>query len=123
MKKVVVVLLILVILVGGLYVLRKKVFKAQPTTTAPAAMTDQQQIQAVLEKQVPQRGGVQKFQVIELKFSGDYARATIKPIDVVTDNATVYLQKKNGVWTIIVGPGTGFNPQDPEMKGIPQQLL
>lgn len=127
MKKVLIIVVIIVIAAAGAWGIRKYMrSQTAPMTPAPtptAATSDKQQIQTVLEQQVPQRGGVQKFQIIELKFQGDYARATIKPIDVVTDNATVYLQKKNGTWTIIWGPGTGADPNDPALKTVPQQLL
>ncbi|HSX40486.1 MAG TPA: hypothetical protein VLF68_02635, partial [Candidatus Saccharimonadales bacterium] len=88
MKKILIVIILLVIVVAGLWFVRKEM---RSTTTAPAvptvaANTDKEQIQTLLEKEVPKRGGVQKFEIIDLKFQGDYARATLKPIDVITDN-------------------------------------
>src|SRR5947209_8305645 len=93
-----------------------------PSVTSSQVTTDRSEIKQVLEAQVPKRGGVKKFEILELTIKGVFAKAVLKPLDVVTDNALVYLKKENGTWTIIWGPGTGVNPSDPELKDLPKEL-
>ncbi len=84
---------------------------------------DESEIKTVLEKQVPNISGVKKFEVVELNIKDSFAKATIKPLDVETDNAFVLLQKKDNNWVIIYGPGTDLSPESPIYELLPQGLL
>lgn len=103
-----------------LVALIKKELKSAPT---PKPSSEQAAIKQVLDEYVPTHGGVDKFEIITLKTSGNFAKTILKPIDVVTDNATVFLEKKDGVWTVIWGPGTGIDPSDEAIKNLPKDLL
>lgn len=94
-----------------------------PMAIPQAAANNDTEIKTVLEKEVPNKSGVQKFEVVELNVKGDFAKATIKPLDVETDNAFVILQKKDGTWQIIYGPGTDLSPENPIYKTLPEGLL
>ncbi len=119
---------IFLILVGSalLFSYKKAPEPASPTPTmAPTQQVknDDEQIKAVLKKEIPEKAAVKKFEVLEITYSGDYAKAIIKPLDVVTDNAFVYLQKTNNQWKLIWGPGTDIPQSDPLYPTVPKNLL
>lgn len=93
-----------------------------PTITQ-STQHDKEQINVVLEKEIPEKSAVKKFEVLDITLSGNYAKAIIKPLDVVTDNAFVYLQKKDNQWSLIWGPGTDIPPSDPLYPKLPKTLL
>lgn len=92
-------------------------------TAATQSQSDKKAITAVLEKEIPAKSGVKKFAVVSMQFDGNYAKVIIKPLDVVTDNAFVFLQKTNNQWKLIWGPGTDIPPSDPLYLSIPKPLL
>jgi hypothetical protein len=97
---------------------------AQPTS-APAATADQQTdaILAAAEKALeavrlstPGRLHVQQVE-------GDYARVQWMPNDPnATDPSYIFVQRTNGAWKPIAGPGTAFMPEDLQPYGVPQSL-
>lgn len=93
------------------------------STPIPTTSPDETQIKSILEEQVPNKSGVKKFEVVELNIKEGFAKATIKPLDVETDNAFVILQKKENNWEIIYGPGTDLSPENPIYKTLPEGLL
>lgn len=80
------------------------------------------QIKNVLQKEIPRKSAVKSFAIVDLKIKDGFAKATIKPLDVQTDNAWVILQKKDTEWQIVWGPGTDINPDDQIYKIIPKDL-
>lgn len=97
-----------------------------PTATSipsPTTSPDEAQIKDVLQEQVPSKSGVGKFEIVELNIKEGFAKATIKPLDVETDNAFVILQKKDNNWEIIYGPGTDLSPESPVYKRLPPRII
>ena len=83
---------------------------------------DALQIKNVLQQEVPNKSGVKSFEIVDIKIINSFAKATIKPLDVQTDNAWVILQKTENQWKVIWGPGTDINPEDPIYKILPKNL-
>lgn len=96
---------------------------APTPTPSPTISQDDLQIKEVLQKEVPNKSGVKKFEVVSLKTKDNDAVATTKPLDVETDNAFVILQKKDNNWEVIYGPGTDISLENPIYKALPQGLL
>ena len=95
---------LLVLLIAGVFLFfkRESVLKMTPSVTSSQTPNDDTAIKQILTKEVPQRGGVKKFEVVQLKIRGAYAAATLKPLDIQTDNATVYLKKENDKYDSLI---------------------
>ncbi len=97
---------------------------AQPTSV-PATTVDQQTdaILAAAEKALEavrlSTPGTLHVQQVD----GDYARVQWTPNDPnATDPSYIFVQRTNGTWKPIAGPGTAFGPDDLQPHGVPQSL-
>lgn len=55
------------------------------------------------------------------QYGSDWAIMEITNPD--TDPANVVVKKENGIWKVILGPGTHFDIQDLQKVGAPQELI
>lgn len=85
--------------------------------------SDEAQIKEVLDEYIPEHSAVKVFETESLKIVGNFAKVTVAPKDVVTDKAMVILEKIEGEWTVIWGPGTAIGETDPILEKIPEGLL
>lgn len=79
-------------------------------------------IVAATKSYVSSSSEIKQMQVTIEKVEGDYARAKVKPTaETQTDEAWVFLKKKNGTWTGLT-MGTFFEAGDYKVHGIPPSL-
>jgi hypothetical protein len=57
-----------------------------------------------------------------IRVVGRWASAEVRPLNVVTDDAWVFLERRHGGWQVIFGPGTDFGP-DGRNRGIPSDVM
>jgi len=85
--------------------------------------SDEVQIKKVLDEYIPEHSLIKVFELEGLKILGNFAKVTVVPKDVVTDKALIILEKIEGQWTAIWGPGTAIGKTDPVLEKIPEGLL
>ncbi len=94
-----------------------------PFEAGAATAEDFSQIKAFLEGYIPATSLVKVFDLKDLRISGHFARITVLPKDVVTDRAFVLLEKKNGQWGVIWGPGPALGAPGSTPANVPSDLL
>lgn len=105
----------------GAYKFRQR--QVQPVPEPTPAPAVEAEIREVLDEYIPRHSLVKVFELEGLKILGNFAKVAVVPKNVVTDKTMVILEKTEGQWTVIWGPGTAVGKTDPILEKIPEGLL
>ncbi|GIW05521.1 MAG: hypothetical protein KatS3mg060_0326 [Dehalococcoidia bacterium] len=90
---------------------------------APPAQSAQQLKQAALDRLRESGASLVPVRVDITRVLGNWALVRFFPKPGITDPSTVILQRKNGVWNAVAGPGTAFPPDLSLPEQWPEEIF